>query len=36
VNAIHQDVKHTRAMTAGIKAEIADLAAWLKLPVRRA
>ena len=31
INAIHQDVKHTKAMTDGIKAEIADLAAWLDL-----
>jgi hypothetical protein len=33
VNAIHQDVKHSKAMTDGIKAEIADLAKWLELPL---
>ena len=31
VNAIHPDVRHTRAMTDGIRAEIADLATWLQL-----
>jgi uncharacterized protein YcaQ len=36
VNAIHEDVKHTKAMTAGVNAEIADLAAWLELPIERA
>ena len=36
INAIHQDVKHTKAMTDGIKAEIADLAKWLNLPVEAA
>jgi uncharacterized protein YcaQ len=35
VNAIHQDVPFTPAMTAAVEAEIADLAAWLKLDVRR-
>ncbi|RPH32414.1 MAG: winged helix-turn-helix domain-containing protein [Chloroflexi bacterium] len=35
VNAIHQDVKHTKAMTDGIKAEIADLASWLQLSIFR-
>ena len=34
VNAIHHDVKPTRAMTDGIRREIADLAAWLELTVR--
>jgi uncharacterized protein len=29
VNAIHEDVKFTRAMTKGVRAELADLAAWL-------
>jgi hypothetical protein len=29
-------VKHTKAMTAGVNAEIADLAAWLELPIERA
>jgi uncharacterized protein YcaQ len=32
VNAIHKDVKHTKPMTQGIEAEIADLAKWLELP----
>ncbi len=31
VNALHQDVAFTRAMTAAVKAELADLAAWLGL-----
>ncbi len=31
VNAIHEDVKFTRAMIAGVKAELADLAAGLGL-----
>lgn len=35
VNAIHQDVPFTPAMTAAVNSEIADLAAWLKLEVRR-
>jgi hypothetical protein len=35
VNAIHEDVKFTKAMTAGVSAEIADLGKWLDLPVRR-
>jgi uncharacterized protein YcaQ len=35
VNAIHPDVKHTKAMTDGIRAEIADLGAWLNLRVAR-
>ena len=29
VDAIHQDVRFTRAMTAGVMAELEDLAAWL-------
>jgi uncharacterized protein YcaQ len=33
VNAIHEDIKHTKAMTDGINAEIADLATWLTLDV---
>jgi uncharacterized protein len=31
IDAIHQDVPFTKAMTAGIQAEIADLAQWLSL-----
>jgi uncharacterized protein len=31
VNAIHEDVKFTRAMTAAVRAEIEDLASWLEL-----
>src|SRR3954468_12937517 len=31
VDAIHEDVKFTRAMTAGVRAELRDLAAWLGL-----
>jgi uncharacterized protein YcaQ len=33
VNAIHEDVRHTRATTDGIAAELADLAKWLGLAV---
>jgi uncharacterized protein YcaQ len=33
VNAIHQDVRFTRAMTAAVKAEIDALAEWLDLDV---
>ncbi len=29
VNAIHEDVKFTRAMTKAVQAELDDLAAWL-------
>ena len=36
VNAVHQDVPFTPDMTAGIDQEIAGLAAWLGLEVRRA
>jgi uncharacterized protein len=35
VNAIHQDVPFTPAMTAEIGQEIADLADWLELDLRR-
>ena len=31
VNAIHEDVKHTRAISAAVEAELEDLAAWLEL-----
>ena len=31
VNAIHEDVKLTRAMREGVQAELEDLAAWLGL-----
>jgi len=31
VNAIHEDVKFTRAITKGVQAELKDLAAWLGL-----
>ena len=31
VNAIHEDVKFTRAMTKAVQAELEDLAAWLGL-----
>ena len=34
VNAIHEDVSFSRAMTAGVRKEIDDLAAWLGLEVR--
>ena len=33
VNAIHEDVRFTKAMTAGVRAEIEDLASWLDLEV---
>jgi len=36
VNAVHQDVPFTAAMTAEIDQEIAGLAAWLELDLRRA
>jgi hypothetical protein len=35
VNAIHEDVKFTRAMTAAVRKEIDGLAAWLGLAVER-
>ncbi len=31
VNAIHEDVKFTRAITQGVQAELEDLARWLGL-----
>ena len=31
VNAIHEDVKFTRAMSKAVQAELDDLAAWLGL-----
>ena len=31
VNAIHQDIKFTRAITKAVRAELDDLAVWLKL-----
>ena len=31
VNAIHEDVKFTRAITKGVQAELGELAAWLGL-----
>jgi uncharacterized protein YcaQ len=33
VNAVHEDVRFTRDVTAGVRSEIADLAAWLSLEV---
>jgi uncharacterized protein len=36
VNAVHQDVPFTPAISAAVEAEITALAAWLKLDVRRA
>ena len=35
VNAIHEDVTFSRAITAGVQKEIADLATWLGLEVAR-
>jgi MOSC domain-containing protein YiiM len=35
VNAVHRDVRFTRAITWGVDAEIASLAAWLGLTVER-
>ena len=34
VNAIHEDVSFSRAMTTAVRKEIDDLAAWLELDVR--
>jgi uncharacterized protein YcaQ len=34
VNAIHEDVSFSKAMTAAVRKEIDDLAAWLELDVR--
>jgi hypothetical protein len=31
VNAIHEDVRFSRAMTKAVQAELSDLAAWLGL-----
>jgi uncharacterized protein YcaQ len=31
VNAIHEDVRFSRAMTEAVQAELANLAAWLGL-----
>jgi uncharacterized protein YcaQ len=31
VNAIHEDIRFTRAMTEAVQAELTDLAAWLEL-----
>jgi hypothetical protein len=36
VNAVHQDVPFTAAMTAAVDEQVADLAAWLELGLRRA
>ena len=35
VNAVHEDVKFTRAMAKGLQAELEDLAAWLGLDTIR-
>jgi uncharacterized protein YcaQ len=35
INAIHEDVTFSRAITAGVRSEIDDLAAWLGLEVER-
>ena len=35
VNAIHEDVRFTKAMRAAVEREIADLAAWLGLEITR-
>ena len=34
VHAIHEDVSFSRALTAAVRKEIEDLAAWLELDVR--
>ena len=31
VDAIHEDVPFTKAMTAGVRREVTDLARWLQL-----
>jgi uncharacterized protein len=36
VNTVHQDVPFTVAMTAAVDEQVADLAAWLELGLRRA
>lgn len=33
VNAIHEDIRFTRPVTAAVRAEISDLATWLGLKV---
>jgi uncharacterized protein len=33
VNAIHEDVRFTRAMTKAVQAELEDLASWLELAI---
>ncbi len=35
VNALHEDVKFTRAIEKGVQAELEDLAAWLGLDTIR-
>ena len=35
VNAVHEDVKFTRAITKGVQAELEDLASWLGLALVR-
>ena len=35
VNALHEDVKFTRAIEKGMQAELEDLAAWLGLDTIR-
>lgn len=35
VNAIHEDARFTKSMTAAVRAEVDDLAAWLSLEVGR-
>jgi uncharacterized protein len=35
VNAVHQDIPFTKTMTAKIDREVADLASWLDLELRR-
>lgn len=35
VDAVHRDVRFTRVMTAGLEAELAALAGWLGLTLRR-
>ena len=35
VNAVHQDVPFTAAMSAEVGQEIAGLATWLELDLRR-
>ena len=35
VNAVHEDVRFTRAIRAGVDGEIESLASWLELTVER-